>query len=83
MYSRFFPQFSSVEQTANPEEVEVAGDWAFIWGTESFVLVPQAGGAAIRMQGKGMTILRRQSDGSWKFARGINNTLPQAEPQTR
>jgi uncharacterized protein (TIGR02246 family) len=83
MYKSFFPQFSSVEQTANLEEVEVAGDWAFAWGTESFVLVPQAGGLQIHMQGKGMSILRRQPDGSWKFARGINNTLPQAERRTR
>ncbi len=83
MYRRFFPQFSSVEQTAKLEEVEIAGDWAFTWGTESFVLVAQAGGAPIHMQGKGMTILRRQSDGSWKFARGINNTSAQPAPQPR
>lgn len=82
MYNRFFPQFSSVEQTVSVEDVEVAGDWAFTWGTESLVLVPQTGGTRIRMQGKGMSILRRQADGSWKFARGINNSLPQSEPPT-
>jgi uncharacterized protein (TIGR02246 family) len=83
MYTSFFRQFSSVEQTASLEEVEVAGDWAFAWGTESFNLVPQASESQIHMQGKGMSILRRQPDGSWKFARGINNTLPQAEARTR
>jgi len=76
MYQSFFPQFSSVEQTVSMEEVQVAGDWAFAWGTEQFTLVPRAGGAPIEMQGKGMSILKRQPDGSWKFARGINNTLP-------
>jgi uncharacterized protein (TIGR02246 family) len=76
MYQSFFPQFRSVEQTVSVEEVEVAGDWAFTWGVETFVLVPNSGAPAIHMQGKGMTILRRQPDGSWKFARGINNTLP-------
>jgi uncharacterized protein (TIGR02246 family) len=74
MYTGFFPQFSSVEQTAIVEELEVAGDWAFAWGSETLTLVPQTGGSPIHMQGKGMTILRRQADGSWKIARGINNS---------
>jgi uncharacterized protein (TIGR02246 family) len=78
MYADFFPQFSKVEQTSTLEEVEVAGDWAFAWGTERLVLMPKSGGAPIRVQGKGMSIFRRQPDGSWKFARGISNSGPQA-----
>jgi uncharacterized protein (TIGR02246 family) len=76
MYNSFFPQFSSVEQRVSIEEVEVAGDWAFAWGTEHFTVLPKAGGPPIQMEGKGMSILRRQADGAWKFARGINNTMP-------
>lgn len=84
MYRSFFPQFASVEQTVTIEELQVLGDWAFAWGTEKFTLVPQAGRAPIEMQGKGMSILKRQDDGSWKFARGINNTLPRpAAPANR
>jgi uncharacterized protein (TIGR02246 family) len=81
MYNQFFPQFSGVEQTASVEEVEVSGDWAFAWGMESCVLVPHGGGSPIHLQGKGLSVLRRQSDGSWKFARGINNSLPRAMSQ--
>ena len=80
MYKRFFPQFSSVEQTVSIEEIEVCGEWAFAWGTEGYVLVPQTDGPSIQMQGKAMSILRRQPGGSWKFARGINNTLPRNAP---
>ena len=76
MYTGFFPQFSSVEQTAVVEELEVAGDWAFAWGSETLTLVPQTGGSPIHMQGKGMSILKRQPDGSWKIARGITNAAP-------
>lgn len=83
MYKSFFQQFSRVEQAVSIEEVEVAGDWAFAWGTEKFVLVPQPGGSPIEMQGKGLSILRRQPDGSWKFARGINNTLPKSTARAR
>ena len=64
------------------EELQVVGDWAFAWGTEEFTLVPQAG-APIEMRGKGMSILKRQADGSWKFARGINNTLPKPAASAR
>jgi uncharacterized protein (TIGR02246 family) len=74
MYRSFFPQFRSVEQEAVSEEVEVMGDWAFAWGLESIVLVPQSDGPPIRMHGKGLSILKRQADGSWKCARAINNS---------
>jgi uncharacterized protein (TIGR02246 family) len=74
MYRSFFPQFSRVEQEAVSEEVEVMGDWAFAWGLESIVLVPQSDGTPIRMHGKGLSILKRQADGSWKCARAINNS---------
>lgn len=76
MYRSFFPQFSHVEQTATIEEVEILDDWAIVWGTESLMLVPARGGPALTLQGRGMTVLRRQNDGSWKFARGINNSVP-------
>jgi len=33
MYQSFFPPFRSLEQTVCLEEVQVAGDWAFAWGT--------------------------------------------------
>jgi uncharacterized protein (TIGR02246 family) len=73
MYRSFFPQFSSVRQTVSIEEIGVSGEWAFLWGTEATVLTPKAGGPPIEMRGMGMSILRRQPDGTLKFARAINN----------
>jgi uncharacterized protein (TIGR02246 family) len=80
MYKSFLPQFSSIEQQAALEEVEVVGDWAFAWGSESLVLVLQPGGSPIQMDGKGLSILKRQPDGSWKFARAVNNAQPRTAP---
>jgi ketosteroid isomerase-like protein len=74
MYRSFFPQFSRVEPTATIEEVEILADWAIVWGTESLILVPARGGPALTLQGRGMTVLRRQNDSSWKLARGINDS---------
>jgi uncharacterized protein (TIGR02246 family) len=76
LYRSLFTQFD-VEQSARTEEIEVIGDWAFAWGTEMLTLSPRSGGPSIRTRGKGLTILRRQPDGSWNFARGINNLSPE------
>ena len=80
LYRSIFTQFD-FEQSASHEEIEVSGDWAFAWGSEMLTLSPRGGGQPIRMCGKGLTILRRQPDGSWKFARGINNTSPEGVSQ--
>jgi uncharacterized protein (TIGR02246 family) len=80
MYRTFFPQFSSVLQTVSIEEVGVSGEWAFVWGTEATVLTPRTGGPPIEMLGKGMSILRRQPDGTWRFARAINNAAVKRLP---
>jgi uncharacterized protein (TIGR02246 family) len=76
LYRSLFSQYD-VEQSANTEEIEVGGDWAFSWGAETLTLSPRGGGPPVRMRGKGMAILRRQPDGSWKYARGINNPTPE------
>jgi uncharacterized protein (TIGR02246 family) len=72
MYAAFFPQFSKVELQATIVELRIAGDWAFAWGNEILTLMPAVGGAPIQARSRGMSILARQSDGSWKFARAMN-----------
>jgi uncharacterized protein (TIGR02246 family) len=76
LYRSLFTQFD-VDQAATNEEIEVTGDWAFAWGAEILTLSPSGGGPPVRLRGKGLVILRRQHDGSWKFARGINNSVPE------
>jgi ketosteroid isomerase-like protein len=56
------------------EEVRVAGDWAYSRGTYSATLTPKAGGEPREDSGKYLTILERQSDGSWKIARDCFNS---------
>jgi uncharacterized protein (TIGR02246 family) len=73
MYRAFFPRYREIKHEAAIEEVRVAGDWAFLWGTDELRLTPESGETEIHMKGKGLSILKRQSDGSWRFWRGINN----------
>ena len=56
------------------EEVGVARDWAFARGTYRATLTPKEGGEATVVDGKYMTILQRQPDGSWKIHRDIFNS---------
>ena len=72
MFRAYFASFSGDHQ-ATTDEVHIAGDWAFAWGREATTLTPVRGGNPIALRGFGLSILRREADGQWRFARGINN----------
>ena len=55
-------------------EANVAGNWAYARGTYKATLTPKQGGKTIPIDGKYMTILAKQSDGSWKIHRDIFNS---------
>ena len=78
-YRAVFAAFE-IDQTFVPEEIQVGGDWAFVRGTDAIEMKPRAGGDTVVVRGRGISILRRVEDGSWRFARGITNT---ASPQTQ
>ena len=63
-----------VQQMLASEELVIAGDWAFERLSVHETFTPKTGGEAVRNEGKGIDIYRRQSDGSWKVARSISNS---------
>ena len=64
-----------------PQEVRAAGDWAFSRGIYKATMTPKKGGKTVLIDGKYMSILQRQADGSWKIHRDIfnSNTRPNKE----
>jgi uncharacterized protein (TIGR02246 family) len=56
------------------EEVAVAGEWAFSRGVYKATLTPKDGSKPSLIDGKYMTILRKQPDESWKIYRDIFNS---------
>jgi uncharacterized protein (TIGR02246 family) len=56
----------------SPVQTLVMGDWAFSRGTYTADLT--SGGNEVHVDGKFMTIFRRQDDGSWKIYRDIFNS---------
>lgn len=65
-----------IEQSFEPIETVIAGDWAFERGVERMTVTPVAGGAPQTMAQRTLLILRRDADGSWRFARGMTNGIP-------
>ncbi|HCO96501.1 MAG TPA: hypothetical protein DIU00_21615 [Phycisphaerales bacterium] len=49
-------------------EVEIDGDLGYIWSRYSSTETPKAGGDTIEDHGNQVHIVKRQRDGSWKFA---------------
>jgi ketosteroid isomerase-like protein len=47
------------------KDLQIAGDWAFEWGYFSY----KASAKSKPMHGKLLRVIKKQSDGSWKFAR--------------
>ncbi len=75
-----FPQFIFKMAITN-EEVRVGGDWAFSRGNGTFSMTPR-GGETIEIDGKYLTILERQADGSWKIAIDcFNSNVPPPPPK--
>jgi len=62
-----------LKMTIDVEEVEVFGDWAFSRGIYKYTWTPRKEGEPGANTGKYLTILQRQADGSWKFARDCFN----------
>ncbi len=70
-----------VTMTITNEEVVAQNDWAFARGVYEASLTPKAGGDDLTIDGKYMTILQKQSDGTWKIYRDIfNSNVPPAAP---
>jgi uncharacterized protein (TIGR02246 family) len=56
-------------------EVQVAGDWAFLWSRLAVTMTPPDGGPALERAGHTLTVLRREQ-GRWRLARDANLLVP-------
>jgi uncharacterized protein (TIGR02246 family) len=70
------PQFDG---HSDVQEVQVHGDWAFMWTNLTVVATPPDGGAKTTRTGHTLTILKKQG-GKWHLARDANMLAP-AQPK--
>ena len=72
-FLRVTDQFS-IDPDFSVEEIKTSGDWAFERFSFRRTTTPAGGGEPATVQGKGVHVFRRQSDGSWKISRDIWNS---------
>lgn len=72
--SQFYNEVTIKDVNVTIEELEVAGDWAFIRQTFKATWIPKDGSEPTDENSKEIMILKRQPDNSWLLARYIWNT---------
>jgi uncharacterized protein (TIGR02246 family) len=68
----FFERFE-LDQQFEMQELVVSGDLAFVRGLEHNRLVARTGGEPQEVLQRAFSVIRRESDGHWRFARGMTN----------
>jgi len=63
-----------VSQIINIEETQVSGNLGFGRGTYTEIVQSRAGGATENIDGKFLTVFKKQADGSWKIYRDCYNS---------
>ena len=64
-----------MEGESEIQEVQVAGDWAFLWSRLRVKVTPPGGAAVIERAGHTLTVLRKEQ-GRWRLARDANLLAP-------
>lgn len=68
------PQFDGKNEIL---EIQVSGDWAFMWGKLTVISTPPHGGQSTQRSGHTLTVFHRQ-EGRWLLARDANLLAPTA-----
>jgi ketosteroid isomerase-like protein len=55
-------------------DIQIAGDWAIEWGTFDAAFQQGRDKRVVKFAGRFLRVLKRQKNGSWKFARVLWNT---------
>jgi uncharacterized protein (TIGR02246 family) len=63
-----YPDFKVLKYEPKYKEVRVVDGWAIEVGHYETTFKMSANGKTVSMEGEAMRVLKRQSDGSWKFA---------------
>jgi uncharacterized protein (TIGR02246 family) len=64
-----------IEGTSEIQEVQIVGDWAFIWTKLKIVITPPGGAPPTTRAGHTLSVLKKQN-GKWVLARDANLLAP-------
>ena len=69
----------TIDGRSEIQEIQVSGDWAFMWTRLSVTVTPTDGTAPMERAGHTLTVLRKQG-GRWRLARDANLLAPVQKP---
>ncbi len=64
-----------IQARSEIEEIEILGDWAWMWTRLTVTMTPENGGPPVERAGNTLSILNRRA-GAWKIARDANMLAP-------
>lgn len=64
-----------IDSKSEIQEIQVAGDWAFMWTKLAVTIKPDGGGPSMERAGHTLTVLQR-INGKWLLARDANLLAP-------
>ncbi len=69
------PDAPAIDGQSEPQEIQICGNWAFMWAKLSVSITPPGGAKPLKRAGHTLTIFRKQN-GQWKLARDANLLAP-------
>lgn len=61
-----------IESTSEIQEIEVSGNLAYCWSVLNVRVTPKSGDRSVIRSGSAISILRKQTNGSWLVVRDVN-----------
>jgi uncharacterized protein (TIGR02246 family) len=74
----FFESYE-IDQGFERQEIVISGDLAFVRGMEINRVTPRNGAPPMEIRQRALSILFREPDGTWRFARGMTNKPPEGQ----
>jgi uncharacterized protein (TIGR02246 family) len=69
----------AIDATSEIQELQVCGEWAFLWARLRVLVTPADGSRTMERAGHTLTVLRKQG-GQWRLARDANLLGPAGDP---
>jgi uncharacterized protein (TIGR02246 family) len=66
-----------IDGTSEIQEINIVGDWAFMWTKLSVVVTPSTGAPPMTRAGYTLSVLKKH-DGRWVLARDANMLAPES-----
>ena len=66
-----------VEGASDIQDVQVSGDWAYVWTQLTIAMHPVDGSAPTHRSGPGLSVWRKKADGRWVIFRDANMVTSQ------